>query len=177
MMAAPAPEILSQQLLPDPAATAGFAAALAPLLRQGDVIALWGDLGAGKSTLARALIQHLTRDSEDVPSPTFTLVQTYPGEIEGKAIELWHFDLYRLTQPEQAYDLAIEEAFQDGISLIEWPDRLGYLLPRERLDLHLESAGPETSGEGRLLKVSGSPAWRTRLAQLNLDGPKLGGAS
>lgn len=162
-MAAPEPEILSQ-LLPDPAATAAFAAALAPLLRRGDVIALWGDLGAGKSTLARALIQHLMRDSEEVPSPTFTLVQTYPAVIGGEAVELWHFDLYRLTQPDQAYDLAIEEAFQDGISLIEWPDRLGYLLPGGRLDLRLESAGA-----GRLLKASGNAAWRARLAALRRD--------
>jgi tRNA threonylcarbamoyladenosine biosynthesis protein TsaE len=131
------------------------------------VVALWGDLGAGKSTLARALIQALSVESGDVPSPTFTLVQTYPGEVavagSRQPVELWHFDLYRLTSPDQAYDLAIEDAFQDGISLIEWPDRLGYLLPAHRLDLHLE-----TEGAGRSLRLAGSAIWRDRLAPLNI---------
>jgi len=161
MMAAPQNDILLRQPLPDPAATAKAASALAPLLRRGDVLALWGDLGAGKSTFARALIQRLSAEGEDVPSPTFTLVQTYPAVLGGTPVELWHFDLYRLTEPEQAYDLAIEDAFQDGVSLIEWPDRLGYLLPPQRLDLILE-----TQGEGRLLKIAGNPAWRERLAPL-----------
>ena len=166
MTASPQLETLFACPLPDPAATAAFAVALAPILRQGDVVALWGDLGAGKSTLARALIQALSAESGDVPSPTFTLVQTYPGEItvagSAQPVELWHFDLYRLTRPDQAYDLAIEDAFQDGISLIEWPDRLGSLLPGNRLDLSLE-----TDGAGRLLCLAGSPVWRDRLAPLN----------
>jgi tRNA threonylcarbamoyladenosine biosynthesis protein TsaE len=161
MTAAPQTDILIRQSLPDPAATAKAGAALAPLLRRGDVLALWGDLGAGKSTFARALIQRLSPEDEDVPSPTFTLVQTYPAVLGGEAIEIWHFDLYRLTEPEQAYDLAIEDAFQEGVSLIEWPDRLGYLLPPQRLDLILES-----QGEGRLLKIAGNAAWRDRLAVL-----------
>lgn len=161
MTSAPATETLFQHLLPDPAATAAFAVALAPVLRPGDVLALWGDLGAGKSTLARALIQALSPDSDEVPSPTFTLVQTYAGQAAGEAVELWHFDLYRLTQPDQAYDLAIEDAFHAGISLIEWPDRLGYLLPRQRLDLMLE-----TAGAGRRVTVAGSGDWRMRLAPL-----------
>lgn len=160
-MAGPQSTILMAQPLPDPAATAAFAATLAPLLRRGDVLALWGDLGAGKSTFARALIQRLSAEGEDVPSPTFTLVQTYPAVLGGEPVEIWHFDLYRLTEPEQAYDLAIEDAFQDGVSLIEWPDRLGYLLPPQRLDLVLEP-----QGEGRLLKVAGNAAWRARLAAL-----------
>lgn len=161
MTAAPQNDILFRQSLPDPAATAKAAAALAPLLRRGDVLALWGDLGAGKSTFARALIQRLSPEGEDVPSPTFTLVQTYPVVLGGESLEIWHFDLYRLTEPEQAYDLAIEDAFQDGVSLIEWPDRLGYLLPAQRLDLILEP-----QGEGRQLKMAGDPTWRARLAAL-----------
>lgn len=172
MMSSPEPETLLSRRLSDPAATAAFAAALAPILRPGDVVALWGDLGAGKSTLARALIQALSAESGEVPSPTFTLVQTYPGEIAvdgaAKAVELWHFDLYRLTNPDQAYDLAIEDAFRDGISLIEWPDRLGYLLPRNRLDLYLDPA-LNPADPGRLLRVVGSPVWRDRLAPLQSD--------
>lgn len=163
MIAPPKPQLLFTRQLSGPAETAAFAVALAPALRRGDVLALWGDLGAGKSTLARALIQALSADGEDVPSPTFTLVQTYPGRIGDRPVELWHFDLYRLTQPDQAYDLAIEEAFRDGISLIEWPDRLGGLLPRDRLDLHLEQAG-----DGRLLRVFGSGDWPARLGQLKI---------
>jgi tRNA threonylcarbamoyladenosine biosynthesis protein TsaE len=159
------PEILLTRFLPDPAATAAFAAELAPILRPGDVVALWGDLGAGKSTLARALIQALSPSADEIPSPTFTLVQTYPAEFteagSAQPVELWHFDLYRLTTPEQAYDLAIEEAFQDGISLIEWPDRLGYLLPRRSLGIHLENAG-----EGRQLSLDGDAAWAARLADI-----------
>jgi tRNA threonylcarbamoyladenosine biosynthesis protein TsaE len=162
MMSSPEPETLFSRQLPDAAATAAFGVALAPHLRPGDVVALWGDLGAGKSTLARALIQVLSA-ADEVPSPTFTLVQTYEGRVgdNSRAVEIWHFDLYRLTNPEQAYDLAIEDAFHEGISLIEWPDRLGYLLPRERLDLHLE-----TSGAGRRLRLAGDAGWATRLAGL-----------
>ena len=161
MMSSPEPETLFSRQLPDAAATAAFGAALARYLRPGDVVALWGDLGAGKSTLARALIQAVSA-ADEVPSPTFTLVQTYEGRMgDGRAAEIWHFDLYRLTSPDQAYDLAIEEAFQQGISLIEWPDRLGYLLPRQRLDLHLE-----TVGEGRLLRLAGDAGWAARLAAL-----------
>lgn len=165
MMSSPEPETLFSRQLPDAAATAAFGVALAPHLRPGDVVALWGDLGAGKSTLARALIQALSA-ADEVPSPTFTLVQTYEGSVAGNSdqaqpVEIWHFDLYRLTHPDQAYDLAIEDAFQAGISLIEWPDRLGYLLPRERLDLHLE-----TAGSGRLLRLCGHAGWAMRLAGL-----------
>jgi tRNA threonylcarbamoyladenosine biosynthesis protein TsaE len=167
MMSSIAPELIHSCFLPDPAATTAFAARLAPLLRRGDVVALWGDLGAGKSLLARGVIQALSVDAEEVPSPTFTLVQTYPvalpvpGQTPQPA-EVWHFDLYRLTTPDQAYDLAIEEAFQGGISLIEWPDRLGYLLPKDRLDIQIE-----TAGAGRALRLSGNAAWAQRLASLD----------
>ncbi len=168
MMSSAAPDSIFTCFLPDPAATAAFAERLAPALQPGDVVALWGDLGAGKSTLARAVIQALSADADEVPSPTFTLVQTYPVEIRApggrpQSAELWHFDLYRLTTPDQAYDLAIEDAFQDGISLIEWPDRLDYLLPQERLDIQLENAG-----DGRQLRLAGNAAWSQRLALLNL---------
>src|SRR5690606_10732392 len=104
--------------LPDPGATANLARLLAAAVRPGDLIALAGDLGAGKSTFARAFV-HARQDMtgtprEEVPSPTFTLVQTY--EIPGGAV--WHFDLYRLSQPEEAGELGLDEALTDGIVLI-----------------------------------------------------------
>ncbi|TXH38739.1 MAG: tRNA (adenosine(37)-N6)-threonylcarbamoyltransferase complex ATPase subunit type 1 TsaE [Rhodospirillaceae bacterium] len=157
--------VLFARTLPDEAATAALARDLAPFLRRGDVLALWGDLGAGKTSFARALITYLSAAAEDVPSPTFTLVQTYPGRI-GEArepVELWHFDLYRLTAPEQAYDLAIEEAFEGGISLIEWPVRLGYLLPAKRLDLTLTLT--DEVGRRRA-EIAGNDVWHRRLASL-----------
>jgi tRNA threonylcarbamoyladenosine biosynthesis protein TsaE len=114
-------------------ATHRLAATLAQCAKPGDVLALSGDLGAGKTEFARAFIRTLTDAKEDVPSPTFTLVQTY----EGKSGEIWHFDLYRLESPDEAFELGIEDAFHDAISLIEWPDRLGPHLPRRRLAVHL----------------------------------------
>src|SRR5579884_1615816 len=115
--------------LPDEAATTALAARLAEQARPGDVIALRGDLGSGKTTFARAFIRALG-GGEEVPSPSFTLVQLY----ELAAATVWHFDLYRLRSPEEAWELGIEEAFAGGIALIEWPERLGALLPERRLD-------------------------------------------
>jgi tRNA threonylcarbamoyladenosine biosynthesis protein TsaE len=114
------------------AATAAFAARVSAVAAAGDIIALKGDLGAGKTTFARAFIRARGCD-EEVPSPTFTLVQIY--EVGSTAI--WHFDLYRLNSPDEAWELGIEDAFVEGISLIEWPERLGSLLPRHRLEITL----------------------------------------
>ncbi len=103
--------------------TAAIAVRVSSLLHRRDVILLKGDLGAGKSTFARALIKALCGEEIEVPSPTFTLVQTY----EALLFTLWHFDLYRLKEPQEIYELGIEEAFRSGVSLIEWPERLGPL--------------------------------------------------
>jgi tRNA threonylcarbamoyladenosine biosynthesis protein TsaE len=145
--------------LADEAATQALGRALADALRPGEAICLSGPLGAGKSTLARALVRALTTPDEEVPSPTFTLVQTYdlPGGV------VWHLDLYRLKRPEEAWELGIEEAFASAIVLIEWPENLGALLPEEHLALRLEAGAAEGA---RVAVLEASPAWRARLAEI-----------
>ena len=120
--------------LDDEAATEALGRRLAELARPGDVIALAGPLGAGKTTLARAFIRHLTGPAEEVPSPTFTLAQTYTG----RSGAIWHFDLFRLVGFEEAVELGLEDAFDQGIALIEWPERLGSRLPARRLMVTLD---------------------------------------
>ena len=168
-MAAPhtsAPEMMLE--LPDEAATAALARRLAALARGGDVIALSGDLGTGKTAFARAFINALPRpagapgggEPEEVPSPTFTLLQIY----ERAPAPVWHFDLYRLERPEEIHELGLEEALQLAISLIEWPERLGPLLPAERLDLSLEFAA---SPGARRARLSAAGDWAGRLETLH----------
>lgn len=143
--------------LPDLAATQALGRLLLELLRPGDVVALRGDLGAGKTELARAVIQAALGPEEEVPSPTFTLTQTY----EIGTATLWHYDLYRLEAPEDALELGIEEAFACGIVLIEWPERLGNWLPAERLDLTLLTTG---QGDERVARFGARGAgWEARL--------------
>lgn len=121
--------------LADEAATARLGGVLARLLTPGTTVALSGDLGAGKSALTRAAIRAATGDpDEDVPSPTFTLVQTYEA---ADGTEWWHFDLYRLERPDDALELGIEEAFTNAVCMIEWPERLGPWLPRSAVRIAL----------------------------------------
>lgn len=148
--------------LADLDATARLAAALAPLLRASDVVALEGDLGAGKTAFARALIRELTGGEEEVPSPTFTLLQTY----EAPDFDIWHFDLYRLEKPEDAFELGIEDAMAEGVTLIEWPDRLGRYLPRGRLVVRMDYADGEAA---RIATLSGGGDWPARLEALTHD--------
>lgn len=105
--------------------TAYIAGQVASIAQRGDVFALYGTLGMGKSVFARAFIQELTHASE-VPSPTFTLVQSYPFND----LEIHHFDLYRLRSPEEVFELGFEDLLYSGISLIEWPEKAGSYLPR-----------------------------------------------
>ncbi|RRN61883.1 tRNA (adenosine(37)-N6)-threonylcarbamoyltransferase complex ATPase subunit type 1 TsaE [Caulobacter sp. 602-1] len=123
--------------LPDEAATQALGRTLAASLRPGDAVCLTGPLGAGKSTLARALIRALTTPDEEVPSPTFTLVQFY----ETPAFPLAHFDLYRLSDPDEAYEIGLDEALDGGVALIEWPQRLEGRLPATRLDIDIALDG------------------------------------
>jgi tRNA threonylcarbamoyl adenosine modification protein YjeE len=145
--------------LPDEAATSMLAAEIARLAAVGDVVGLSGPLGAGKTVFARAFIR-ARLDAAEVPSPTFTLVEVYQS-LTGPAV--WHFDLYRLERPEEAYELGIEEAFATGISVIEWPERLGALLPPEHLAVTLEPSASETA---RRAQLDASPSWAVRLPRL-----------
>ena len=146
--------------LPNEAATCALAAAVADKARRGDVIGLSGPLGSGKTTFARAFIRARCGAGDDVPSPTFTLVEIYEPS-DGPPV--WHFDLYRLEKAEDAYELGLEEALAEGISLIEWPERLGALLPRDRLGIELTAGVRETARRARL---DISPSWASRLAGL-----------
>ena len=123
--------------LPNETSTAQLASRIAPLLCIGDCLLLEGQIGAGKTCFARALIRARLNRLEDVPSPTFTLVQTY-DDPHG---DIWHCDLYRLTHPDEAIELGILDALETSICLIEWPDRLGRDQPRTAMHL-LFTAGP-----------------------------------
>lgn len=147
--------------LPDEAATRAFGAALAPHLRPGDFIALTGDLGAGKTALARALIQARFGpggEDEDVPSPTFTLVQTY----ETPDLLITHADLYRLDDPQDVRELGLNEALDEGALLMEWPDKWS-APPTTRLDIVLSLVGKEA----REARLTGYGGWAARLKQLS----------
>jgi len=140
--------------LKDEAATAALARRLAPYLMSRDVLALSGDLGAGKTSLARALIRALSGPKEatrEVPSPTFTLVQSY----ETPAGRIHHFDLYRIRSPDELTEIGWDEALADGIVLVEWPDRAGTLLPVHRLDIAL-SFGVSSETRQAVLTPKGS---------------------
>lgn len=142
--------------LPSEEETADLGRWLAPRLVAGDCVLLEGPIGAGKSHLARALIRARLGRMEDVPSPTFTLVQTYQADVE-----IWHADLYRLSHPDGVAELGLEEAFSQAICLIEWPDRLGYLTPAHAIRIALSA-----SGEGRnvTLAAPGHPDLLTEFA-------------
>jgi tRNA threonylcarbamoyladenosine biosynthesis protein TsaE len=144
-------------ILADPGATLALGARLGAQLAPGDVVCLSGGLGAGKTTLARGAIAAWTRDGQEAPSPTYVLVQTY----EGPRGQLWHVDLYRLKRAEEAWELGLEDAFADAACLIEWPERLGGALPRDRLDIALE-----IEGEGRRATLSGRGKWGARVGSI-----------
>lgn len=141
------------------ARTAAVAGAVASLARVGDVIALWGELGAGKTSFARAFIQARAQAPIEVPSPTFTLVQAY--ELADGPI--WHFDCYRLKRPADIYELGFEDAVSQAILLIEWPERLAHLLPGKRLDVKFAYGA---GAEDRQIVLEGAGTWRERLVKL-----------
>ncbi|MBO9710895.1 MAG: tRNA (adenosine(37)-N6)-threonylcarbamoyltransferase complex ATPase subunit type 1 TsaE [Caulobacter sp.] len=153
---------MTQIHLADEAATRRLGQALAGALRPGDAICLTGPLGAGKSTLARALVRALTSPDEEVPSPTFTLVQFY----DGPDFPVAHFDLYRLTDPDEAYEIGLAEALEDGAALIEWPQRLEGRLPPDRLDIDIAPIPGDGDGEARRAVVTPHGSFEGRPLEL-----------
>ncbi len=159
-------------VLADEAATRELAVRLAAAARAGDVFGLSGPLGAGKTTFARAFIAARAVlagvEPEDVPSPTFTLVQSY--DFPGDPVEtptVYHIDLYRIENPDEAIELGLEDAFAAGISLVEWPERLGAHLPRNRIDMRFALGDGATE---RTVELSGLGSGRKRLKETGLDG-------
>lgn len=140
--------------------TQKFGRRLAPLLVPGDVLLLEGEIGAGKSFLARTIIRTRCGEEIDVPSPTFTLVQAY----DDGPVEIWHADLYRLTDPEEAMELGLADAFETAICLVEWPGQLGPYRPDTALTISLTAT--ET---GHRAMLSGADDWRDRLKEVLAD--------
>ena len=146
--------------LSDLAATYGFAARLAFVLQGGDVIALRGDLGAGKTELARALLRARAGSSLEVPSPTFTIVQDYP--LDGLTIR--HIDLYRIADPEELVEIGLADGPDaDEVWLIEWPERAGGRLAGALLEIELEEP---SDPDARIARLKGDKAWTARLGAL-----------
>jgi len=140
-----------------PEATHAAARRLAAQLAPGDAVLLSGNVGAGKTHFARGAILSLLDPPEDVPSPTFTLVQTY----DGRTGSIWHADLYRLTDISELEELGLDLAFQDAISFVEWPDRLGPLTPPDALFVDISAPSADDT---RILSLSWSaPKWADRL--------------
>lgn len=149
--------------LASPEETEALAQRLSKSMGAADVILLSGEIGAGKTHFARTLIQALLPYPEDVPSPTFTLVQTY----ETETLEIWHSDLYRLTSPDEVIELGLIEAFETAICLVEWPDRLEDLAPQSALSMAFEMT--EITGE-RILTITWDDArWDERMSELSHD--------
>jgi tRNA threonylcarbamoyladenosine biosynthesis protein TsaE len=153
---------LVQRTLVGMAQTDRLAGGLARILERGDFIALAGALGTGKTTLARGLIQSLVPD-EEVPSPTFTLVQAY----DAPGFRVAHADLYRVKSEREVVELGFDEALEAGVLLVEWPDRMGRLMPSDRLDIILEV---DDGGEERRVKLIGRGSWAQRLRVLARSG-------
>ncbi len=140
--------------LPTETETVKLAQRIAGILSPGDTLLLSGEIGAGKSAFSRALIRARLGRMEDVPSPTFTLVQTY----DDPSGDIWHCDLYRLTHPDEIFELGLDEAFATAICLIEWPDRLGSDAPDTALQLKFRAGDTAHSVE-----ITTPPAWADRL--------------
>ncbi len=138
--------------------TVALGARIAEMLRPGDMVGLAGNLGAGKTTLARALVRHLL-PGEEVPSPTFTLVQIY----DVRQFKIWHADLYRVKARSELRELGFEEALEDGVLLVEWPDRMAEDLPDDRLDVIMEV---DDGAEDRRVKLIGRGSWALRVKSL-----------
>jgi tRNA threonylcarbamoyladenosine biosynthesis protein TsaE len=146
--------------LDDLAATEALGARIAAGLRKGDAVALAGDLGAGKTTLARAILSALAV-TENMPSPTFTLVQTY----ETPGLTVRHFDFYRIEDEREIEELGLDEAVDEGAVLIEWPERAGSRMPENPLYVSLTATGVQS----RRAEITGPARWAPFLSDNPLD--------
>jgi len=138
--------------------TAALGGRIATGLRAGDAVALQGDLGAGKTTLARAILEGLGV-TEDVPSPTFTLVQQY----ETPKLTVRHYDFYRIEEPSEVNELGLDEALDEGAVLIEWPERAPERIPADALHIHLTIAE-----RGRVAHIEGPSRWNDILKAIHV---------
>lgn len=142
-----------------PEDTARLATAFADALSPGDVVLLEGPVGAGKSHFARSAILCLLSEPEDIPSPTYTLVQTYETSIG----DVWHADLYRIADPMEIHELGLVAAFEDAICFVEWPDRLGTDTPVKAITVTLD---PAEGDDARVVRFSWTdPVWDERLKE------------
>ncbi len=138
--------------LPDEARTTRLGAAIGAALAAGEAVCLDGPLGAGKSVLARGLVRAIAPDEPDIPSPTFTLAQAYPGRLL-----LIHFDLWRIKTAEEAFEIGLDDALEHGAAVIEWAERLGRHRPPDRLDVEIS-----IEGEARRARLIPHGAWESR---------------
>ena len=144
--------------LNSPEDTAKLAARLGASLVPGDILLLEGEIGSGKTHFARSLIQSLMTEPEDVPSPTFTLVQAYETSVG----EIWHCDLYRLGAIEEIEELGLTEAFDDAVCVIEWPEKLGPLTPKSAIKISFKT-DPNTMDMRHLTLDWSDPKWPQKL--------------
>lgn len=151
-------------LLPNPDDTTTLASQISKSLSPGDCLLLEGPIGAGKTHFARALIQSRLGREEDVPSPTFTLVQCY----DLPETELWHADLYRLTSLDEIEELGLSEAMETAICLIEWPDRLGEYWPSHALHLSL-SLVPQAEDARQITITFSDEKWQNLIGQVSKE--------
>ncbi len=157
------PDFQTSLTLNSPDETSALARRIGRTLARGDVLLLEGEIGAGKTHFARSLIQSLLETPEDIPSPTFTLVQTY----DSPSCEIWHADLYRLTSPDEVIELGLTDAFEDAICLVEWPDRLAELLPETALTLSFEMTAE--TGQRTVVVSSGNARWEALIEEVSDD--------
>ena len=148
--------------LNSPQETVVLAAQLGDTLKPGDTILLEGSIGSGKTHFARALVQSVLAVPEDVPSPTYTLIQIYNTRVG----EIWHSDLYRLSSVAEIEELGLIEAFDTSICLIEWPERLGALAPRTALLIRFTTDSDDQDTRHLVLSWS-DPKWVTKLENLS----------
>lgn len=147
------------------AQTAAIAAKLAPFLKPQDVVSLKGTLGAGKTAFARALIRSLCGAQIEVPSPTFNLLLIY----ETARAPIYHYDFYRIEDPEEIWELDVEEAYDTAITIMEWAERLEDLGPQDALIINIVIPENETA-DTRIFELSGGVAWQTRLKEFKDSG-------